>query len=95
MHTFYLDALLPSQYGIDKLFRGLTQSQRHPSGSQFEGAATEGGLKGFVYSRCSGPYGCTGTTSCSMGGQRPLMGLPMRWRVLWQPCPPDQGDGVA
>ena len=43
---------------------------------------------GFPYSRCSGPYGCTGTTKCSTGGRPPIL-----WRVLWQPGPLDQGIG--
>ena len=37
----------------------------------------------FAYSRCSRPYGCTGTTRCSTGGRHPLTGPPMLWRVLW------------
>ena len=48
---------------------------------------------GFAYMWFSKPYGCTGTTRCSMGGKHPLTGVPMLWRVLWQPGPLDQGIG--
>ena len=46
---------------------------------------------GFAYWRCYGPYGYIGMTSCSMGGQCPLTGLPLWWRVLWQLGPLEQG----
>ena len=46
---------------------------------------------GFTYWQCFRPYGYIETTSCSMGGRHPLTGSPMRWRVLWQYGPLDQG----
>ena len=94
MHTFSSDALLLEQYGLNKLFRGSTQLQRYPSGIRSGGAAAEGRQMEFTNKWCCGRYGYTGTTSCSMGGRRPLTGSPMRWRVLWQPGPLDQGAEV-
>ena len=77
MHTFSLDAPLPDHYWIDKLLQELTQLQSHSFRSQSARAAGEGGRMGFAYSRCSGPYGCTEMTRCSMGGRCPLTGPSM------------------
>ena len=76
---------------IDKPFQGSTQLQRCPSWGQSGGAAVEGGQRGFVYSRCFGPYDCTQTTNYSMRERRLLIGSPMLWRVLWQVGSRDQG----